>query len=110
MEAEAQKCAGVAGQAFPRGAEDVAGDNAPQDLCGGGYHDALHLTDDCIGINGAVARLSLDGAEKGAVVRGDVLHIVQHTVVPQVTGHVVQDELVDLPLRVGGVVADIGSL
>ena len=63
-----------------------------------------------IGINGAVARLSLDGTEKGAVVGGDILHIVQHTVVPQVTGHIVQDELVDLPLRVGGVVADIGSL
>ena len=55
-------------------------------------------------------RLSLDGTEKGAVVGGDILHIVQHTVVPQVTGHIVQDELVDLPLRVGGVVADIGSL
>ena len=50
LEAEAQKCAGVAGQALPCRAEDVAGDNAPQDLCGGGYHDALHLTDDCIGI------------------------------------------------------------
>ena len=110
LEAEAQKCAGVAGQALPCRAEDVAGDNAPQDLCGGGYHNALHLTDDCIGINGAVTRLRLDGAEKGAVVGGDILHIVQHTVVPQVAGHIVQNKRVDLPLRIGGVVADIGSL
>ena len=69
-----------------------------------GYHNALHLTDDCIGINGAVTRLSLDGAEKGAVVGGDILHIVQHTVVPQVAGHIVQNKRVDLPLRIGGVV------
>ena len=82
----------------------------PQDLGGGGHHDALHLTDDRIGVDGAVARLSLDGAEEGAVVGSNIFHVIQHTVIPQVTGNVVQDELIDLALRIGGVVADIGSV
>ncbi len=30
------------------------------------------------------------------VVHGQILHIVQHTVIPQVTGNVVQDQAVDL--------------
>ena len=51
-----------------------------------------------------------DGAEEGAVVGSNIFHVIQHAVIPQVTGNVVQDELIDLALRIGGVVADIGSI
>ena len=39
----------------------------------------------------------------------EVAHIVQHAVGPQVAGHIIEDQPVDLPGGVGGVILHIGS-
>ena len=41
------------------------------------------------------------------LIDGQIFHIVQHAVAPQVAGHIVQDEPVDLSGIVDGIVADI---
>ena len=130
FEADAQQRTGVAGQLLPRGREDIAGDDAPQDLAGGGHQQVRHLPgyrgsgrggsssgraaggsrSTCgaggrtgsgrgggrlrggSGTGGIAARLeAANKALEIGVVGGEVLHVVQHAVLPQIAGDVVQD-------------------
>ena len=136
LEADAQQRTGVAGQLLPGRGEDIAGDDAPQDLARRGHQKARDLVGHgplrrgigrprCPVLvtgggsgsgsarRGRTAGRICAGVEAGdealevGVIGSEVLHVIQHTVLPQVAGHIVQDEAVDLASLIDGVVADV---
>ena len=138
LEANAHQGAGVAGQLLPGRAQDIARNDAPQDLAGGGHQQVGQAvcrrgtghsgggTRGRAGAVGAARGRSGGGACRGRgagggvsrhnagdealqvrIIHGQIFHIVQHAVAPQVAGHIVQDEPVDLSGIVDGIVANI---
>lgn len=87
-------------------------DHPPQDLAGGGHQHTSHLVSQggLVLFRGFVVDQSIHQCRDLAPVSCHGLDIIQHAVLPQVTGNIVQDQPVDLAFFVQGIVSDIQSV
>ena len=119
----AEQLVRLAGKGVPGRADDTAVDEAVEHIAGAGDKDVLHILEGLLiglvylgggrsgeacglscGVLCLVADLFVDLL--GGFVR-QAADRIQRSILPQVTGHIVEDDPVDLACGIGGVVADV---